>query len=205
MHNSSLPPRAGLWTLFLSFLGMGIQSFGGGSSTLILIHEACLKQGWMNENEFVRDWALVQIAPGINLVKMTALIGHRLRGWRGVWVAMTGLLIPSAIVTVLMTAGFTIIRGYPLVQSAMKGVLPATIGLSLAMSIQLAQPLVTRAHREGPVRLGANLAILVSAGLLLAIAGASPVVVLLAAGGAAVILMALIPVRTKPAAEKSPQ
>ena len=150
--------------MLITWLTLSIQSFGGGSSTFYLIHQACITRGWLDEAEFVRAWALVQVSPGINLVKLTVLIGYQLRGWPGLAVAMGGLLLPSALVTVLMTAGFTAIRSQPVVQAAMRGVLPATIGLSLAMAVQMAQPLLRRAHREGRRRVAAHLAVMAAAG-----------------------------------------
>ena len=194
---SDLPPkpRPGLWALFTTWLLIGIQSFGGGSSTLILIQRACDRRGWLDEGEFVRLWALVQIAPGVNLIKLTILIGHRLRGWAGLLATSAGLLLPSAAATVLMTAGFTTISGQPLVQAAMRGILPATIGLSLAMAVQMAQPVFSQARKEGRVRLGVHLAVLAGAALLMAVNGVSPLVVLLAAGAAALLLFTLIPAR----------
>ncbi len=150
-------PRPSLWHIFRTWLAIGIQSFGGGSSTFFLIHQVCIHRGWLTEDEFVRTWALSQISPGINLVKLTVLVAHRLRGWPGLLAGLAGLLLPSALVTVLMTAGFTLIRGQPLVQAAMRGILPATIGLSLAMAFQMGQPLFTRAYKEGILRLGGHL------------------------------------------------
>jgi len=181
---------------------LGIQSFGGGNSTFYLIHQACIDRGWLREEEFVRTWALAQISPGINLLKLTVLVGHKLCGWPGLAAGVIGLLLPSATVTILMTAGFSAIREQPLVQAALKGVLPATIGLSLAMGVQMGQPLMVRAHDEGPLRLAASVLILVGAGLLLAFTDTSPVIVLILSGAAAVVLMAVIPVRVKPG-EKS--
>jgi len=163
-----------------------------------MIHEACQKHGWLDDEEFVRLWALVQIAPGINLVKFTLLIGRKLRGWPGLAAAGAGLLLPSALVTVLMTAGFTIVQSQPLVQAAMRGVLPAAIGLTLAMGVQMAQPLLTRAYPEGPPRLAVHLLILAAAALLMAVNGVSPVVVMLGAGAAAVLLLAVIQARRVP-------
>ena len=191
----SSPPS--IWELFRIFLVLGVQSFGGGSSTLYLIHQVCIQRGWMGEEEFVRTYALVQISPGINLIKLTMLIGHRLRGWSGLVTATAGMLLPSAGVTVLMTAGFSAIRSQPLVQAAMKGVLPATLGLSLAMAVQLGQPLFSRAYHEGPARLGSNVIILAGAALLMAVNGASPVLVLLVSGVAG-LLLALVPIKNPP-------
>ena len=187
--------RPGLWKLFSTWLLLGIQSFGGGSSTFILMHEACIKNGWLDEEEFLRDWALAQIAPGINLLKMTILVGSQLRGWPGLVVMTVGLLAPSALVTALMTAGFGMIRGQPIVLAALRGILPATIGLSLAMGVQMGQPLITRAYKEGTWRLGATLFILASAAFLLAQVHLSPALVLLLAGVAGIVLMRFIPVQ----------
>ncbi len=190
-------PRARLAKLFTTFLVTGVQSFGGGSSTLFLIHQACIRNGWLDEEEFVRVWALVQISPGINLMKLVALIGYRLDGWPGLISAVSGMLLPSALVTVLMTAGFTELRDQPLVKAAMKGILPATLGLSLAMAVQMGQPLLTRAAREGRLRLGLHVLILISAALLLGALKLSPVVVLLLAGAVVVLLHWRTPVIPK--------
>ena len=195
-------PRERLRDIFRSFLLLGLQSFGGGSSTLILIRQASIKRGWLEEGEFVRVWALVQMSPGINLLKLTALIGHKLRGWPGLAAAMAGLLLPSALATVLMTAGYDMVRTQPLVQAALKGILPATIGLSLVMSMQMAQPLLKKAHHESPLRLIFNVLILLSAGLLFGLASASPVAVLLGGGLAGAVIFALLPIKIQPPADK---
>jgi len=190
-------PRPGLWELFSTFLFLGIQSFGGGTSTFLLIHQTSVKRGWLSEEEFVRNYALSQIAPGINLLKLTILIGNRLRGRSGLIVSLLGLLVPSAAVTALMTAGFSAIRSQPVVQAVMKGILPATIGLSLAMGFQMAAPLLSGAYKEGPIRLGANIVIVILAAGLMAFSNISPLLVLLMAGAGTVLLLALVPVQTK--------
>ncbi len=187
-------PRPGLWSLFGIWLVLGIQSFGGGSSTLLFIHRACVKYHWLDESDFVRDWALVQVAPGINLVKFTALLGYRLRGWAGLATAMAGLLLPSAAVTALMTAGYDAVHSLPLVQAALKGILPATIGLSLAMAWQMAEPLLSRTWREGRTRLSAHVLVLASSAVGL-ILGGSPVLILLLSGACLVLLLAVMPVK----------
>ena len=195
LHKIANFSRPGLWDLFLTFFLLGLQSFGGGSSTFFLIHQTCIRRGWMDEQEFVRTWALAQVTPGINLLKLTVLIGYKLQKWPGVFLAVSGLLAPTAFATALMTAGFALIRGMPAVQAVMKGVLPATIGLSLAMAAQMAQPLFTRAYREGPGRLGASVGVMGCAALLMATGKISPVLVLLLAGGITALLMAAVPAR----------
>ncbi len=77
----------------------------------------------------------------------------------------------------------------------MRGILPATIGLSLAMAVQMAQPVFSQARNEGRLRLGLHLAILVGAALLMAVNGISPLLVLLAAGVVGVLLFTLLPAK----------
>jgi len=183
--------------LFKAWFLIGIQSFGGGSSTLFLIHQACIQRGWLDEEAFTRAWGLVQISPGINLVKMTVLIGFYLRGWQGVIASMTGLLLPSATVTVLMTAGFTALRDQPAIQSILKGVLPAAVGLSLAMSLQMAVSLLGRAWQEGKPRFSLHTIILIGSALLLSLLKMSPLLVLALAGMTAMLLHLALPVQQK--------
>ena len=149
----------------------------------------------MSRDSSGRDWSLAQISPGINLLKLTVLLGNQLRGWPGLISTTAGLLLPSAFVTALMTAGFSLIHTQPLVQAALKGVLPAAIGLSLAMGVQMGQPLLTRAYKEGYLRLSLHLIVLAGAALLFTLSSISPVIVLLLAGGAALALLAIVPVR----------
>jgi len=180
---------AGLGELLRVWSGIGLQSFGGGASTLYLIHEACRRRGWLSEEEFTRAWALVQISPGINLIKLTVLIGYKLRGWPGLLIALAGLLLPSAVVTVLMTAGLAAVREQPVVAAAMRGVVPATIGLSIALGLQMAWPLLRAARKEGRASIIAHLLIILAALLLLVIAHASPLLALGLGGAAGVLVL----------------
>lgn len=190
--------KTGLWRMFLTFLLIGLQSFGGGSATFLLIHQACMKYGWMDEDEFIKNWAICQLSPGINLIKFTILIGKRLRGWRGVVAATSGLVVPSALVTALMTAFYTLYKEQPAIQAAMSGILPATIGLSLAMSANLAVPVFKAAKGEGGVRLLVQVVIVVLATVSMALGWLSPLLVMLGAAGLTAIAMTVLPVRPAP-------
>jgi chromate transporter len=200
-------PQPALRDILVTWFSAGIQSFGGGSSTFLIVYQASVKRGWMDDAEFARAWALVQLSPGINLVKLAALIGHRLRGLEGMAAAMAGLLLPSATVTVLMTAGYWAIRQQPAVQSALHGVLPAAIGLSLAMAVQMALPPLKRARREGPLRLSLHLLVLAGAAGLMVSALTSPIAILLLSGLATALLvmpLGMLPRKTLPKEKGGP-
>ena len=187
-------PNPSLWTIFTTWLAIGIQSFGGGSATFFLIHQTCMQRSWISEDDFARSWALAQISPGINLVKITVIIGHRLRGWPGALMAMGGLLAPSAIVTALMTAFFAVVQDQPLVKAAMRGMAPAAVGLSLVMSTKIGAPVLKRAYGEGWGRLGIHILILVSALLAMTENLLSPVTILFLSGAFAILSLAAAPI-----------
>ena len=193
IQNAPQPKPTGLWRIFFTFGMIGIQSFGGGSATFLLIHQTCMKHGWMDEDEFIKSWAICQLSPGINLIKLTILIGRKLRGFSGMLAANSGLLVPSAIITGLMTAFYTLYKDLPAIQAAMRGILPATIGLSLAMSANLAVPIFKAAKGEGKVRFVVQMVIIAGAGLALALDWLSPLWIMLAAAGLTAIALTYIP------------
>lgn len=176
-----------LWKIFSAFLAIGLQSFGGGTATLYLLRQTCRKEGWLDEEEFLKFWAISQITPGINLVKTTLLIGQRLQGRAGLVAAVAGLMLPSALVTALMTAGYAGIQGHPLVKAAMRGILPAVIGFTLALSWDLGKPLLARARNDGAAHLVGALVLIACGTGLFALAKLSPVIILLITGGVTIV------------------
>jgi chromate transporter len=133
------------------------------------------------------------------------LIGYKLRGWPGLLAAITGLLLPSCVVTVLMTAGFAAIRDQPVVAAAMQGIIPATIGLSLAMAFQMAQSILKVAIREGRSSIAVHLFLLIAALLLFVLAQAAPLIVLGLAGAGGMLLLGNLPAALKRRAERQPR
>jgi chromate transporter len=179
----TFPPS--LWRLLWIWLGIGAQSFGGGSATLFLIRRVTVERhGWLTDEEFTRFWAFCQIAPGINLLCLTVLIGWRVAGAAGVVICLFGLLLPSVTITVLLAAFYAALRVLPAVQAALRGVIPATIGLGLLMSLRMAWTPLAASRREGRISLLASCAVLVASAALYVLLR-PPVVAMLWAGGAA--------------------
>lgn len=184
------PPHVPLRRLLWVWLGLGLQSFGGGTATLFLIRRAVVEQQrWLTPEEFTRDWALCFMAPGINLLCLTILVGRRVAGMVGAVVALIGLLLPSVMITLAMTAVYAQLQQLDVVRAALRGLVPATVGLGLLLAVDMVRPLLaaSRAESRGSLRVSV---------LLLAITIAAtalwnpPVVVLLVAVGLAGALAA---------------
>lgn len=177
-------PQPSTRELLLFWLSLGLQTFGGGMATLALLRRTAVEERkWLTEAEFARDWALVQLAPGINLLALTILIGRRTAGTKGIGLALFGLLLPSVSVTILLTAFYLRVQATPLVREALHGIIPAVVGLGLLTAWQIARPPLVQSRRDGWGSLTLNVT------LLLISSFASwrwhlPVLVILGAAGA---------------------
>ena len=175
--------RVSPWTLFVTWLSLGAHSWGGGAATLLMIRrEVVERRGWMSGEEFTRSWSICQVAPGINLLGLTTLIGWRVGRVWGVLVALLGLLLPSVAITALLTAIYAAVREQPAVQAALRGVVPATVGLGLLLTWQLVVPLVRQARRESRANLLVTLALLAGSTLVASLWQPPVIAILLGAG-----------------------
>ncbi|MGZ3673527.1 MAG: chromate transporter [Ktedonobacterales bacterium] len=149
-HSADAPvphPAPGTWQLFSIWAGIGLQSFGGGASTTLLIQRAFIeKYGWVSSDEFLRLWNLCQLAPGINLIAIAILLGKKLGGTRGILVSVAGMLLPSATITCLLAAFFLHVERVAAVQAALRGVIPATGGIMLVVAYNFARPFIRDAR-----------------------------------------------------------
>lgn len=171
----SVEPPPELVVLLRVWVVLGAQSFGGGTATQYLIYrEFVERRPWLSSAEFSRAWAICQLAPGINLLALTTLIGWRLRGAPGVALSLLGLLLPSVLVTLAMTGGYAAVRELPSVRAAFRGMVPATVGLGLLLTWRIAAPILGEARREGRGPLLLGVAVLVASALALG-AGDAPV------------------------------
>ncbi len=189
------PPSIG--EQFRVWLGLGMQSFGGGLATLALIRRTIVDgRHWLTEDEFTRDWALVQLAPGINLLALTILIGRKTGGARGIALALLGLLLPSVTLAIGLTALYGSVQHSPWVRAALRGIVPATVGIGLLTAFQIMRPLLAASRREGRGALIVSLGLLGTSALL-ALWGRLPVAVILLLAALAGALSRLRRARTE--------
>lgn len=130
------------------FIAVGTQSVGGGTATLFLLRRFLVERRQLiSEREFTEAWALCQLSPGIHLVALAGLLGRRIAGWRGVLVAVSGMMVPAAIITVGMTAVFAAIADDPRLNAALAGMAPATGGMTLGLALVLVRDARRRGRR----------------------------------------------------------
>ena len=178
------PPSLG--ALFLVFGKIGLFSFGGGSTTLVLMEqEVVRRRGWLTNHQFLFTMALSRMWPGVHLLAQSVLIGHVLRGLAGALICLAGMMLPATAVTIVFTAFFVVLRENPVGAGMIAGVLPATAGLAFAVAYRFA-----RAEVVGERRV-AGATILALAGgsfVLMALLRVSSVITVIGAGILAIFL-----------------
>jgi chromate transporter len=205
MAISTHPHGSSIRHVFLVWLQIGIQSFGGGVATLALIRRQAVEQeGWISADDFARIWGLVQLAPGINLLALTILIGKRAAGTKGIAAALAGLLLPSASVTVLLTALYAHVAQSHWVTLALRGIIPATVGLGLLTGLQTILPILQQSRREGAPSMAATIFVL-AATALASLSFHGPVVWILLAGGLVGAVAGALLAKRRPKTEETAQ
>ena len=109
--------------LFLAFSKIGALTFGGGYSMIPLItRDIAQRREWLTQEELADRVALSQCLPGIIAVNLAAFIGYRRRGVLGGVIASLGVVFPSIVVILIISAFLTRFYEHPAVQSAFAGI-----------------------------------------------------------------------------------
>ena len=122
-------------TVFREFLTIGATSFGG--AVPYLRQSLVVRQGWLEETEFVELLSISQSLPGLNATNMAILVGQRLAGRLGAALAIIGMCLPGALIMLLVGIVYRAHGDHAITTAALKGVSAAAVGLILATVVQL--------------------------------------------------------------------
>ena len=120
------------WQLFLSFLQIGMFSFGGGYAALPLIQEQVVTQhGWLSRSEFTDLITISQMTPGPIAVNSATFVGIRLAGFLGArrrhW-----LYLPSCILVTVLSYLYLKYRKMSMLQGVLETLRPAVVSMIAA-------------------------------------------------------------------------
>ncbi|GIP53197.1 MULTISPECIES: chromate transporter [Paenibacillus] len=124
-----------LWQLFLVFIKVGLISFGGGYAVMTLIQREVAGKGWVEAGEFQEIVSLAGMAPGSIATNTATLIGYSQSGFLGAVAATVGIILPSLIIVIILTASFIRLQNNDLVKSSFYGLRPVVTGLIIYAAI----------------------------------------------------------------------
>ena len=127
-----------LTLLFLNFMQIGATLYGSGYVLLAYLRaDFVLRLGWLTDKQLLDAVAIGQITPGPVFTTAT-FIGYLLGGLQGSIIATLGIFLPSFFFVAIVGLFIRQIRNSRWASSFLDGVNAASLGLMLAVSIQLA-------------------------------------------------------------------
>ena len=88
-----------LLSLFLTFLKIGLFTFGGGYAMISNIREVVVeKKKWLDEDGLLEVIAIAESTPGPIAINLATYVGYKRRGFLGSLAATVGVVLPSLIV-----------------------------------------------------------------------------------------------------------
>lgn len=105
MSNGSSRELAGVLGVFITFLKLGLTSFGGPIAHLGYFRRECVvRQGWVNESQFSQLLAICQFLPGPASSQLGFALGLIRAGWLGAIAAFIAFTLPSVVLLLTFAA-----------------------------------------------------------------------------------------------------
>ena len=121
-----------LWQLFFSTLYLSAFTFGGGYVIVTLMKDKFVDElHWIEEEEMLDLVAIAQSSPGAIAVNGAIVIGYKLAGFAGVFVAVIGTVIPPFVIIAMLSVCYSAFRSNFFVSQMLEG-MQAGVGAVIA-------------------------------------------------------------------------
>ncbi len=129
------------WILFWSYIRITSLVVGGGYAIIAAAQEEFVtKRKWLTDDDVLEMITITQTVPGILACNSAICIGWRIGGWSGALAALTGSVLPSLVIIMLIAAGVDCIHSTletPAVQGAFLGVIACIVGMVASTALKL--------------------------------------------------------------------
>jgi len=128
------------WTLFKTFIKIGLVTFGGGYAMIPMIEADVVdKYKWVGKEEFVNLVAIAQSCPGVFAINISVFIGYKLRKISGAVCTAIAAALPSFLIILLIAMFFHQFQDNKIVASIFAGIRPAVVALIAVPTFNLAK------------------------------------------------------------------
>ena len=121
-----------LWKIFWSTFYLSAFTFGGGYVIVSLMKKKFVDEyHWIEEEEMLDLVAIAQSAPGAIAVNGAIVVGYKLAGLIGAFVAVIGAIIPPFVIITILTMCYQAFRDNWLISQMLEG-MQAGVGAVIA-------------------------------------------------------------------------
>jgi chromate transporter len=119
-----------LWTLFVSFLQVGLFSVGGGYAAIPLIQEQVVHNyKLLTMAEFTDLITIAEMTPGPISINSATFVGQRVYGTLGALICTLGCILPSFIICLTLAYFYYKYKNFSGVQTVLGALRPAVVAL----------------------------------------------------------------------------
>ncbi len=109
--------------LFLTFMKIGLFTFGGGYAMISIIENICVeRKKWISHEDMMNITVLAESTPGPISINCATFVGYRQAGFWGALAATVGVILPSFAVIYAISMFLDNFLEIQLVANAFKGV-----------------------------------------------------------------------------------
>ena len=124
--------------LFISFLQIGMFSFGGGYAAMPLIQgQVVTLHHWLSMEEFTDLITISQMTPGPIAVNSATFVGIKIAGIPGAIVATFGCILPSCVIVTLLAKLYLKYRNMGMLQGILGSLRPAVVAMIASAGIAI--------------------------------------------------------------------
>ncbi len=123
--------------LFLTFLEVGLFSFGGAYAAIPLIRDVVLEHAWMSDEQIAYIIAVSESTPGPIMVNMATYVGSTQGGVFGAFLATLGVVLPAFVIILLIMVLLQNLLKNKYFQAVLQGLKACVIGIILATGLHM--------------------------------------------------------------------
>ena len=112
-----------VFELFLTFVKIGLFTFGGGYAMISVIENNCVeKKKWITHDEMMNITVIAESTPGPIAINCATFVGYRVAGFSGAFFSTIGVVIPSFIIIFCISAFLDNFLDIAIVANAFQGI-----------------------------------------------------------------------------------
>lgn len=131
--------------IFIQFLTLSIFAFGGGTTIISMMKDRFVDRlKWISEDEMNEMLTIVLSAPGATVINISILVSYKIRGIKGVLVAVLDSILPPFVTIVLLLKVYKSVSDSVIVIHMLKGIKSAAAAIIVVVVSKMTISLIKK-------------------------------------------------------------
>lgn len=112
-----------LWDLCLTFMKIGLFTFGGGYAMIAMMERICVEdKQWIQHDDMMNITVIAESTPGPIAINCATFVGYQQAGFWGALLSTAAIVLPSFLIIFLISMFFSRFLEIRLIASAFRGI-----------------------------------------------------------------------------------